>query len=83
MTEYPEITLYTSDPGKIPVLKLTVRNGIYDGCYYSSFKLYIKGVEMFQTMYFDQMSKRFEQAKKEAFKEEYKMAEEEIRGRYK
>ena len=83
MTEYPEIILYTSDPGKTPVLKLTVRNGIYDGCYYSSFKLYIKGVEMFQTMYFDQMSKRFEQAKKEAFKEEYKMAEEEIRGRYK
>lgn len=82
MTEYPEIILYTSDPGKTPVLKLTVRNGLYDGCYYSSFKLYIKGVEMFQTMYFDQMSKRFEQAKKEAFKEEYQMAEEEIRGRY-
>lgn len=82
MTEYPEITLYTSDPGKTPVLKLTVRNGLYDGCYYSSFKLYIKGVEMFQTMYFDQMSKRFEQAKKEAFKEEYQIAEEEIRGRY-
>ena len=38
---------------------------------------------MFQTMYFDQMSKRFEQAKKEAFKEEYKMAEEEIREKYK
>ena len=83
MTEYPEIILYTSDPGKIPVLKLTARNGMFDGCYSSSYKLYIKGVEMFQTMYFDQMSKRFEQAKKEAFKEEYKMAEEEIREKYK
>lgn len=78
MTEYPEIILYTSDPGKIPVIKLTARNGSYEGCYYSCFKLYIKGVEMFQTMYFDQMAKRFEEAKKEAFKEELNLASDEI-----
>ena len=83
MTEYPEIVLFTSDPGKTPVIKLTARNGIYDGCYYSCFKLYIKGVEMFQTMYFDQIAKRFEEAKRTAFKKEFEAASDEVTLHYK